>query len=767
MGKTLATWVIHHRAWVLIVTLIFVAASGSGVQFLEFNDDTRYWFSDKNPNLRAFETLEDKYTKNENVYFAIEARDGTVFTRKTLAAIEELTDKAWQLPFVNRVDSLTNFQHTSARGDEFIVRNLVEDAAHLSNQALTNIKAIALAETTLINRLLSPAGGITAINANVIRPSASGDELARITQAARLLVDEIQGRHPQLKIYLSGAIPFDNALIEATRDDIKTLSPIMVLIMLVITGALLRSVTGTTVTVLLIGLSSFTAIGLAGWFGIPLNPASGAAPTVIMTLAIADSIHILMTFLQRLRSGTEKDQAIIIAMDVNLRPVFLTSVTTAIGFLSMNFSDAPPFHDLGNIVAMGVTIAFVLSVTFLPAMISLLPLKQSTTQGVERLQYPNLSRLVSQRSGGIIVTTTLASVLFAVGIYRIELDDNFIDYLDERYEIRRASDFIQSRLTGFDAIDYSLDSGQPGGVQQPEYLKTIEAFANWYKQQPGIVHVSGISTIFKRLNKNMHGDDENYYRIPRRSDLAAQYLLLYEMSLPYGLDLNNRIDVDKSASRFTVIIRGYTSKQLRELDTRAQAWLKVNAPASMHTHGSGLSLMFAHISKNNIETMLFASLLALILISITIMVALRSFKYGALSLLPNMMPAFMAFGIWGVIFEKLGLAASVIVALTLGIVVDDTVHFLSNYLHARRERGFSPTKAVEHTFNTVGTALWSTTLILVSGFVMLTFSGYKVNEEMGMLTAITISLALILDFLFLPALLVFTEKRRVGPVKFV
>jgi predicted RND superfamily exporter protein len=158
--------------------------------------------------------------------------------------------------------------------------------------------------------------------------------------------------------------------------------------------------------------------------------------------------------------------------------------------------------------------------------------------------------------------------------------------------------------------------------------------------------------------------------------------------------------------------------------------------------------------------MLGASFGALILISLILIVALRSVKHGLISLAPNLAPAIMAFGIWGYFVGQVGLGLSVIVSMTLGIVVDDTVHFLSKYLHARRDKNMNSATAVRHAFNTVGMAMWVTTVALVAGFLVLVFSGFKMNADMGLMSAITITLALVMDFLFLPTLLIRIEAKK-------
>jgi len=345
------------------------------------------------------------------------------------------------------------------------------------------------------------------------------------------------------------------------------------------------------------------------------------------------------------------------------------------------------------------------------------------------------------------------------GIARIELDDNFIRYFDHRYEFRRNADFVLENLTGLQSIEYSLSAGEDGGISDPVYLANLEAFAAWYRAQPTVAHVRSFSDTLKRLNKNMHGDDPAYYRVPESRDLAAQYLLLYEMSLPYGLDLNDQIDIGKSATRFIVILADETSRGLKRVDAKAQQWLSENAPA-MRSPGSGLSVIYANLSERNLVAMLGGSVMALVLISLILIVAFRSVRIGLISLAPNLFPVAMAFGAWGFTVREVGLAIATVVAMTLGIVVDDTVHFLSKYLRARRERGDDPADAVRYAFSHVGVALLVTTVVLVLGFCVLGTSGYRPSSHVGWLSATTLVLALVADFFFLPPLLMMLDRRK-------
>ena len=760
-AERFGTWVVNHKWRVLLLSLLCVFAAASGGRFLGFITDYRVFFSPDDPRLIAFESLQSTYTKNDNVFYIIAPKNGNVFTQKNLDTIERLTKEAWQTPYSIRVDSITNFQYTSADGDDLLVEDMVEDSLSLTDNDLQRIKNITTNEPLLVNRLISPSGHVTGVNVTIQLPDAKGGgRVPEITKFSRELVEKIKPRNPDIDIYLTGMILMNNSFQESSQKDMKTLVPLMFLIVIIVVGVLLRVVSGTIATIIIIFLSILTGMGLAGWAGIKLTPPSASAPNIILTLAIADSVHILVSFLYHMRHGMEKKAAIIESLRINLQPVFLTSLTTAIGFLSMNFSDSPPFHDLGNIVAMGVAAAFFLSVTTLPALMMILPVRVRAGKTHGHHAMDRLAEFVIKQRGRLLWIMTIVILVLVSFIPRNELNDEFVKYFDKSVDFRNATDFATDNLTGIYLIEYSLKANDKGGISDPDYLRTIDNFAQWYREQPATLHVNVVTDIFKRLNKNMHGDDPAWYRLPDERNLAAQYLLLYEMSLPYGLDLNNQLNIDKSATRFTATLKSLSSRELIELEEKAQQWLRENAPANMITDGVSPSIMFAHIGMKNILSMLIGTSVALVLISFILMIALRSIKIGLISLVPNLVPAAMAFGVWGLFVGEVGLALSIVTGMTLGIVVDDTVHFLSKYLRARREQNKDAQESVRYAFSTVGTALWVTSLALIAGFFVLTFSTFKLNSGMGLLTAIAIALALIADFLFLPPLLMKLDGKK-------
>ena len=728
--------------------------------FLQFSTNYRIFFSQDNPQLLALEALENTYGKSDNVLFMIVPEDRDATSEQALAAAVWLTERAWQTPYSTRVDSIANFQHTTVDGDDLSVRDLVDPTKLDDAEERSRIRATALADARLAGNLLARDGGVSAVSVTVQLPEE--DEAFRIPEVAafaRGLAAEAEERFPGIDLRLVGTVMINNAFSEASIDSQKTFLPASLAIMALVLGVLTRGLTGVAATGLVIVFSVLTAMGLGGWAGLPFTPPAAPAPTIVLMIVVANCVHLLVTLQQRLQAGDSKRAAIVESVRINLHPVFLASLTTALGFLTMNFSEVPPYRHLGNFVTFGIGASFLLSITFLPALLSLLPMRAPAARQRDDPAMAAIAEFAVRHRKALLWGSMAVVLALLAAIPRNELNDVLVHFFDESVEFRQDMDFLDERLSGNTVFEYSLVSAGPGQIADPAFLADVSAFADWYRAQPETRHVEVVTDTFRQLNKNMHGDDPAAYRLPASRDLAAQYLLLYELSLPFGLDLNNRIDVSKSATRMTVTAKTLSSREVLELNARGEAWLKGNTPRITRVDSSGPALLFAHIGQRNIRAMLLGTAVALLGISILLIAALRSLRLGLVSLVPNFVPAVMGFGVWGLMVGQVGLALSVVVAMTIGIVVDDTVHFLSKYRRARREHGYAPDDAVRYAFQTAGRALFTTTVVLVAGFLILVLSPFIPTAQVGLLTAMIIAFALIADLLLLPTLLMAVDHR--------
>ncbi|EGQ7793403.1 MMPL family transporter [Vibrio parahaemolyticus] len=744
---------------VLLATIFLIIVATIGGKNLYFRGDYDIFFDGTNKQLLAFDEIQTTFAKTDNLAIVIAPEDGDIFTPQTLSLIQKITVDAWQVPYSSRVDSIANYQHTEAFDDDLLVEDLLYSEYELTPERISKVKSIALSEPVLKSALVSEKGDVTVVNITVQLPEMDKTaEVEEVVSSINAMIDRYQRAYPDVTFHKAGIIAMNHAFMTAAQDDSSTLVPTMLVVILVFLTIMLRSILSVIATLIVIIGSVMATMGISGWSGMFLSTATVNVPTLIMTLAVADCVHVIATMRQSMKNGFTKAQSIERSIALNFVPILITSVTTAIGFLMMNMSDSPVLRDFGNLSALGVMVACFLSVTLLPALLKLLPIhvKMETSQDQKHVMDRLGDFVVSQRRA-LLPLSVVVIVVCASLVPLNKVNDESVEYFGQRNEFRQAADFMEERISGMTNISIAIKTNESQGIAAPDFLNTIGEFSSWLRGQPETDHVATLADVYKRLNKNMHGDDEAYYSLPQERELAAQYLLLYEMSLPYGLDLNNQINVDKSSIKMVLTVANLGSVELVDLENRIYQWFAEHAP-QYQVVASSPSLMFAHIGETNMASMLSTLPITLILISALLIFALRSVRLGLISLMPNIAPAVIGFGLWALISGEINLGLSVVVTLTLGIVVDDAVHFLSKYQRSRRE-GQTAEQAVRYAFHTVGRALWITTVVLVAGFSVLAMSSFRLNADMGQLSAIVIFIALVVDFLFLPTLLMLFDKK--------
>ena len=759
-----------HWAW-LGLAAVLVALSLARIQgIMPPEADARIFFGEDNPDRMALDAFEGTFSRADNLMIVIEARNGEVFEPAVLAAVGEITERAWRLPFVRRIDSVTNFQHTRADGDDLTIRDLIEDPAGVTPEQAASAREIALSEDELVHRIIAPSSDVTMVHAMLTLPleDPAGESPAIVAQA-RELERDMERKYPELDIRLTGSVVSNNQFLVSAMEDGETLVPSMFLAVLLIVWLSIRSFFGTLSTLAVLVCAALAGLGTLGWMGLKLNSVTVMAPLCIMTLAVASAVHVLSACRQHMAETADRKEWVRRALTEHMGAIVVACVTTAIGFFSLNFSISPPIRQLGNANAVGVLATMVYTLTLLPALIILLPFRRRTDRVPAGRAMDRIAEFVIARRRVLLPAFAVAAVAIMAGMTRLALEDDLLRYFDERYEFRQDVEFTEERLTGILNLDFQMRSGEPGGINDPAFLAEASSFVDWLREQPEVTYVYSPTDIIARLNMSLHGDDPSYRKLPATRDEVAELLFLYELGLGYGMDLNDFIDIDRETLRVSVFMAKATTAQMRDMTFRTGAWLRDNAPIVQKAWEeenpdialvtpTGLVHMFNLIAHRDVRNMLTGTVLALVLISAILMLVLRNVKIGLISLIPNLIPGAMAFGLWGYGVGTVTMAIAAVLAATLGIVVDDTVHFLSSYCKARKD-GLGSEDAVRHAFRSVGSALAITTVSLVAGFAILAQSGLATNSDMAALTAITVTLALLADFLFLPCLLIRLDGR--------
>lgn len=749
---------LRFRFFTLLLSLLLVGLAAYGAKYLQFDPDLRSLYDPDHPIMLELGDVESEFTKRDSALIVVSVEQGDVFRPDVLALIQQLTAAAWEIPYVSRVDSITNFQYTEADGDDLYIADLVPLEAVNNEGKIAKAREAALSHSALVPLMLSNDGAVTTVNASFMARDQReiAQHMPEFMGALESLVESHQGQVEGVKLQLSGAQSFSYAMAKYASNDTATLIPLMMLLMLVLLYVMIRSIYATFCAAVVVLATTIATMGIGGWLGFSLEIVSIISPIVVMTLAVADAVHLINGVSQGRSQGLAKFDSIAYGLRLNTLPIIITSVTTVLGVITFSFTDFPPLRKLGVLIAVGVSIAALLSITLLPALLTLRELAAREINSSTFFQ--RLAAFVCARYKSIL---WFALPLVALGFALVplnQLDESPKIFFERTTPERQTIEFLEGRLSGIVPIDIVIDSGEENGIYNPEFLHAADQFSDWIRAREGIGHVTSVVDTLKRLNKNMHADDEAFYRVPESRELVAQYLLLYELSLPVGLELTHQVNLDKSAILISVVKPSGSARASVETKEAAHAWIAQHAPqyglqvTGMSQTSSELAYTFL------IPSMLKGGSIAILTVSLVLLLALRSVRLGLIGMVANVVPIAVGYGIWAIYSGMMGFAVASVVGICLGVVVDFAVHFLSKY-RVSRLQGETVEQAVCYAYGTVGRAIWITTLVLVSGFWVLVLSEIGLNSDLGLLTGLVILLASLFTLLVMPALLLLVDRR--------
>ncbi len=762
MVDSLSTFLLKYRIALFFVSIVMIGLSLMGFQHFKFDGSARAFFDEEYQPYLDLEDIEEKYGKESRIFLLLEPKKGDVFTQDFLKLQEQITEEGKLLPYMVRVDSLSNFLYTYSEEDELFVEPLAEEVDGFTAEQLERVKAVASTEISLVDRLVTASGSHAAV-AMEFNIGKEGQQEKEILLAQQVYdwIAEIEAANPNLQVYVTGDImsTYNNGMI--ILNDVTVMIPTMFLIMFVILGLIMRTISGVFIAFILALSAMLTGMGLGAWFGITFTMMTMNAVMIIITVTIAHCIHILNHFFHTFKEADmDKRAAIYDSLRVNYVPVTITSLTTALGFLTLNTSDLPPTAGLGNVSALGVLFSWIFSLTMLPAFVMWFPFKKPKIAET-KLEFfmQALATWVIRYKNVLLVSTVICTIFMSYSASQNIINDRFSEAIVKPHKFRMHNEKVDEVFGGLYNYNFELHAKGENGITDVEYLQYLDQFTQWLRSQEDVKNVYSFIDVMKRLNKSMHGDDQAYYRVPESKELAAQYLLLYELSLPAGVDLNNQILFDKSATRVMMTTASADTAKIFELQERVSQWQQENLPEYMREEGASMAIMWSKLSYDSFITTLQGSFIALLVISFVMILVLRSLRYGLISLIPNLLPAIMGFGLWAMVNGELSMGLTSVVIITMGIVVDDTVHFLSKYKYAKDQLQADTEQAIRYAFKYVGTALWTTSIVLVAGFSLLMQSQAASNADLGFLTSAIIISALLLDFFLLPPLLLLLDKK--------
>ena len=755
----LAETIIRYRPLCIIISFLLLAGLAQGLSKINFNPDINVFFPENDTLTTSHLSIEDTYSSMDNAVIGIGVKEGTVFTNEVLSLIEDLTEKAWKTPHSLRVDSLSNYSYVSADGDDLYIEPFLEGSSTYDLKTLKEKELIIEEEELAYGAIISKDKKTSLIN--IVFDPPRKDIEAEYQESLNYVLgflEEARKNHPEVDLIISGIVYMEYQSPMLLKAQMPKLMPTAILVILLTLFLLLRSLVAVAGSFLVILMSVVSAMGSIGFMSGDIAQPFIMVPILIATLAVADCVHLFTLYFQNLDSSRKSKEAMLESLKLNLQPLFLTSLTTAIGFLSLNLAPVEPLRGIGNGVAVGVFLAFIFTVLLLAPIVSYFNVKQSKNINFQKNIARKLGKFSIKNYKRLLVIVPVISCFLMAFIPLNKTNDNPLEFYSERYTTSAAdSKWISQRIGGTFPVSYELNS--QGIVSDPEFLREVDKFSEWLASNKEVLHVSSLSKIMKNLNKTLHGKQEEWNIIPTEPDLSAQYLFFYEMSLPYGLDLTNSISQNKESIKLVASLKELGSLEYREFAKRVENYASQNMPEDMVSIGTGTRPIFAFMSNMLITQLTYALGIGIVLITATIILFFRSLRYGMLTSVTNLLPIGVAFGIWAIVSGEISMLVGIGMGTTLGIIVDFTVHFLSKYLHARRQKNLSAEEAVEYAFETVGFALIITSFSLILGFLVLLQAFFIPIHGFVLFSSIAFLSALIIDLLLFPALLITWDKR--------
>lgn len=745
--------------WAIAVAIpLLVLMLSSNLKNLEFEGDYRIWFDEESQLIKDYDEFRKVFGNDTGITVAFKDENG-IFTKKALKTIDTITQKMWRMQHIARVDSLSNFQYVHADPedrDNVLVEDFIQDIDSATKEYLASKKEIALNDRDIRGAFVSEDGKTAMILARLTpKVNDDGDKSFYILKELEEILEPLR-KETGYMFWLNGGPPLNASFVTIAQNDGGTFTPLVIFTVLVLLYALFRRVSGALIPMGVVVLTFLTVLSIQVLLGYKLNNFTANIPVFIVAIGIADAVHVYIVWLMYKREGKSTRESVYLSMQKNMLPIFLTSLTTAIGFASLGISHVVPVSTLGIATASGAILAFLISVFWMPSVLLLLKKEikpQNLKSEKNRIDNFHYGHFIVNHDKKIILITLGIFVVLAAGLFKVKVDSNTIRYFDKEVEIRKSTDFLQENLTGPMAYEIVVDSGRANGIKDPDFLKTVEKFYEEYREKyPDIRHMNSLMDVIKRFNIVLNQSDT----IPKDQNLIAQYLLLYSLSLPQGMEINDKMDINERFLRVTANVNIVdTSKDLEMIEWAEKWWEKTPYSAKVN----GQTKMFAHMQKDVTDTLIYSMSLAIFLVSLVMFLIFRNLRLIWVFLIPNILPIALVLGVMGWLGINIDLGVAVSGAIILGVAVDDTIHFLVKYFEARK-RDLNIEEAFDYVLKYAGKAILFTTIILSVAFAMFMGSDFLPNFNFGVVTAIALIIAFIVDMVLLPALLSVSEKKK-------
>ncbi|WP_457745560.1 efflux RND transporter permease subunit [Sulfurimonas sp.] len=743
-------YIIKFRWAILLLTPLIALIFAYFLKDAKFDGSYRIWFSKESQSLKKYDDFRAIFGNDDSIIIVFRDENG-IFNKKALGVIERLTQKLWQTKYISRVDSLTNYQYVHVSkddADEILIDSFLEDVSSYSQEELSTKRNIALNEDLLVNRIISSDAKTTMI---VGRLTPKAGSTFGASKSIKEAVDSyLKEEQPSgYKFYLAGGPVVNQTFSTLAKYDVTTFTPLVIVIAMLLLWFIFKRFSVVVLTLLVVIFTFIIVLGIQTLLGYKLNNFTANMPVFVIAIGIADAMHFMWVYMQAKKKGLKNYDAIYDSLQRNFLPMFLTSLTTAVGFASLGISEIVPIKTLGIATATAAILAFILTIVFFPAALAIINPKvkvnSSKESGLNEFS-KRYAAFIVHYDGKIIFISLILFAFMALGLSRLHIDSNAVKYFREDVPFRETVSVIQNNLTGPMAYEIVVDSKEQDGIKDPQFMNKVEEFNKAFKEKfADVRHISSLVDVVKKFNEII----DNNKSVPQSKNLVAQYLLLYSLSLPQGMELNDKMDVDERLLRVTASMNVVDSSHDLEMIAWVHDWWS-KTPYSAEVNGQ--TAMFANMQHDVTQTLIKSILLAIISVSIVMMFIFRSVKMIPLFIIPNILPIVLVIGAMAWLDITIDLGVAISGAIIIGIAIDDTLHFLVKYKEAK-ETGKSNEESIAYVMQYAGSAIILTTVVLSLSFIVFKMSQFMLNANFGLITAIALVIAVFVDLILLPAII--------------
>lgn len=750
-----------YRPWLnLFIGLLLIVGASLGLMKLKSDFSYRIWFKSDNPYLVEFDKFEKMFGNDENVAIVVHSENG-IFDVESIKFIQKLTQELWTVPEVIRVDSLTNYNWTDANEDGITVDPLFPDEFEVTAADIRNKQPKVMANELLPGYLISKDGKTSIIYAPLQPAIDKSPNFKEVTLGARALAEKYkdQGDH---QLYVLGTAAINYGFEEIGQQDMGKVMPVVLGMMLLFLLISFKRISATILPFIVIIAVIVMTLGVSGFIGLQFNNLTSAVTPILIAITIACTVHLLFTFFSARQAGYDRKQAAVISVEKNFLAILLTELTTVIGFVSNGASDVVPLTHMGYMAAIGTLLAWVMTMLILVPLLSLLPIKVKQKADKVGIDQPatwavNYVSWVGRNGLAIIITFSLLTVGAVYLATKNEVNSDPLKYFAKDVPVRVADEFAEQHLGGQQSLEIVINSGSPEGIKDPEFLRKAGEFQTWLDAQPYVSKTISLLNILKDTNRALNGGTQDQYKLPESREWAAQELFVYTMSMPQGMDLNNRMTIDNGAIRLTALSTLHDSNTvLAEIDRIEKKAKEIGVDAQV----TGKTLLGHSVNPLVVNSFISSIAIAFFIIAVFLTLVFRSIKLGLLSMVPNIIPLFFGAAVMSLLNKPLDVGTVLVASTCLGIAVDDTIHFMTDY-YKKMKAGYESELALAQVFTHTGPGMLIITLVLVTGFGSFVLGSFTPNINFGILTAIILSMAMVVEVLLVPAALLLNKKASV------